>query len=86
MTPYNKFEKPPVVLSAQFQSAVLIALLGITVTLLLKLFSFSSDIMVRLDRNENNINAINEHLRTTDTRVELLTGEVFGWKPKSKTQ
>ena len=44
MTPYNKNEKPPIMLSAQFQSALLLFIAGLAITMTFKIWDFASNL------------------------------------------
>ena len=73
MTPYNKDEKPPIVLSAQFQSALLILIVGIGTTLLFKVWGFTTNLNETISNHEYRIHSIEDKQKNIDNRIDIIT-------------
>ena len=77
MTPYNKNEKPPIMLSAQFQSALLLFIAGLAVTMTFKIWDFTSNLNSTIRDHENRINSIEDRQKNTENRINILSDYSF---------
>ena len=77
MTPYNKNEKPPIMLSAQFQSGLLLFIAGLAVTMTFKIWGFTSNLNSTIRDHENRIHSIEDRQKTTESRIDILSGYTF---------
>lgn len=77
MTPYNKSEKPPIVLSAQFQSAALILIIGIGFTLIFKMWDFTSRLNDTINNHEFRIHSMEDRQKTTEARMDIISDYSF---------
>ena len=77
MTPNNKNEKPPIMLSAQFQSALLLFIAGLAVTMTFKIWDFTSNLNSTIRDHENRIHSIEDRQKTAETRIDILSGYTF---------
>ena len=72
MTPYNKNEKPPIMLSAQFQSALLLFIAGLAITMTFKIWDFTSNLNSTI-----RVHSMEDRQKTTEARMDILSGYTF---------
>ena len=77
MTPYNKTDKPPIMLSPQFQSALLIFIAGLGVTLMFKMWDFTSRLNDTINDHEFRIHSMEDRQKNTENRIDILSGYTF---------
>jgi len=77
MTPYNKNEKPPIMLSAQFQSALLLFIAGLAITMTFKIWAFTSNLNSTIRDHENRIQSMEDRQKTTEARMDILSDYSF---------
>lgn len=77
MTPYSKNEKPPIMLSAQFQSALLIFIAGVGITMLFKMWDFTSNLNKTINDHEFRIHSMEDRQKNTENRVDIISDYTF---------
>jgi len=77
MTPYNKNERPPIILSSQFQSAALILIIGIGFTLIFKMWDFTSHLNETISNHEFRIHSMEDRQKNTENRIDILSDYSF---------